>query len=102
VIANLVGTSTGLWLNVTSAGLPRWNGNVTGMWDLGTNQDWVDLATFLPETYSDGKPVVFDDSATGTTTVDLTATVSPASINFNNSILLTPSLVRARSPALLD
>jgi len=87
VIANLVGTSTGLWLNVTSAGLPRWNGNVTGMWDLGTNQDWVDLATFLPETYSDGKPVVFDDSATGTTTVDLTATVSPASINFNNSIL---------------
>jgi autotransporter-associated beta strand protein len=87
VIANLVTTSTSISLNVTSAGLPRWNGNVTGMWDLGTNQDWIDLGTLLPTTYSDGKPVVFDDNATGTTTVDLTATVSPASINFNNNVL---------------
>ena len=37
--------------------------------------------------YVDGKPVLFNDDAAGTTTVDLTATVSPASINFDNNVL---------------
>jgi len=87
VAANLSVTGTQVVLNVTSSGEPRWNGNVTGGWDLGTNQDWFDLITLVPTVYSDGKPVVFDDNATGTTTVTLTGTVKPAAINFNNDVL---------------
>lgn len=85
VVAHLATTGTQLQLVVTSSGAPRWDGNVTGAWDLGTNQDWFDLGTMVLTTYSDGKPVVFDDNAAGTTTVNLTATVSPASVNFNNN-----------------
>ena len=85
VVANLATVGNTLELVVTSAGAPRWNGNVTGDWDFGTNQDWFDLGTLMPTTYKDGEPVVFDDNASGTTTVNLTATVSPASINFNNN-----------------
>jgi autotransporter-associated beta strand protein/T5SS/PEP-CTERM-associated repeat protein len=87
VVANVQNTGGMLELVVTSAGAPRWNGTVTGDWDFGTNQDWFDLGTLLPTTYKDGEPVVFDDNASGTTTVDLTATVSPASLNFNNNSL---------------
>ncbi|HVM49545.1 MAG TPA: autotransporter-associated beta strand repeat-containing protein [Candidatus Acidoferrum sp.] len=87
VAAHLATSGNTLELVVTSAGAPRWDGQVLGQWDLGTNQDWFDLGTLMPTTYSDGKPVVFDDSAAGTTTVDMTATVKPASINFNNNNL---------------
>ncbi len=87
VVAHLTTAGNTLELIVTSAGAPRWNGNVTGAWDLGTNQDWIDLGTLLPVAYSDGKPVVFDDNATGTTTVNVSATVAPASITFTNNSL---------------
>jgi len=87
VAATLATAGNTLELVVTSSGEPRWNGNVTGDWDLGSNQDWFDLITLVPTAYSNGKPVVFDDNATGTTTVNLTVAVSPGSINFNNNAL---------------
>jgi autotransporter-associated beta strand protein len=75
-------------LVITGAGAPRWNGNVAGgVWDANTTANWIDLITSLATTYHDGEPVLFDDNASGTTTVDLTATVAPGSINFNNSSL---------------
>src|ERR1019366_188737 len=86
-VAHLTTITNTLELVVTSAGAPRWDGNVTGTWDFGTNQDWFDLGTLVLTTYSDGKPIVFNDDAAGTTTVNLTATVAPASVNFNNSVL---------------
>ena len=87
VVANLVETGSQLQLNVTSAGAPRWNGNVAGTWNFGTNQDWFDLGTLLPATYSDGKPVVFNDAAAGTTNVNITANVKPSSIVVTNDLL---------------
>ena len=87
VAAHVVNSGGVLELVVTSAAAPRWNGNVTGDWDLGANQDWYDLGTMLPTAYADGEPVVFDDNATGTTTVNLTTIVHPFSINFNNNAL---------------
>ena len=87
VVATLATSGNVLNLVVTSAGAPRWDGNVTGVWSFGTNQDWYDLATMGLTVYTDGKPVIFDDNAAGTTTVNLTASVAPASINFNNSTL---------------
>ena len=87
VVATLATAGNVLNLVVTSAGAPRWDGNVSGVWSFGTNQDWYDLATLGLTVYTDGKPVIFDDNAAGTTTVNLTATVAPASLNFNNSTL---------------
>ena len=75
-------------LVITGAGAPRWDGSVAGgVWDINTTANWIDLITSSPTTYHDGEPVVFDDNASGTTTVNLTATVAPGSINFNNSSL---------------
>ncbi len=75
-------------LIITGAGAPRWDGSITGgVWDMNTTANWVDLITSLATTYHDGEPVVFDDNASGTTTVNLGVTVAPGSINFNNSSL---------------
>lgn len=73
-------------LVITSAGAPRWNGNVAGgIWDISATTNWIDLITGNPTTYHDGEPVLFDDTATGTTTVNVSTTVKPGSVTFNNT-----------------
>ena len=54
---------------------------------MNTTSNWIDLITSSATTYNNGEPVVFDDNASGTTTVNLTVPVTPGSINFNNSSL---------------
>ncbi len=87
VVATLSETSSQLQLVITSAGAPRWDGNVAGTWNFSANQDWFDLGTLLPTTYSDGKPVVFNDAAVGTTNVNITTIVKPSSIVVTNDLL---------------
>jgi autotransporter-associated beta strand protein len=60
-----------------------WSGAVNGNWDIATT-NW--LANGIPVSYQDGIPVVFDDSVLGNTTVSVSATVSPASVVFSNSV----------------
>jgi hypothetical protein len=55
-----------------------YTGAVSNSWDTTS-------ANFSPTTYSDGQPVLFDDTATGSTTVYIPSTVSPGSVTFNNS-----------------
>lgn len=75
-------------LVVTSAGAPYWTGNVSGgVWDVGTTANWTDLATGVSEPFQNGEPVVFNDNATGTTTISLGTTVQPGSISINNTAL---------------
>lgn len=76
-----------LYLNITGVGLPRWDGQAGGNWDVGITTNWVELSTGLPTTYSDGAPALFNDSALGTTTVNLVATVQPSGVTFTNIIL---------------
>lgn len=59
-----------------------WNGNVDGNWDAST-YNWLAGATST--NFTDGSAVRFDDNATGTTTVNLAATVSPKSTLAVNS-----------------
>ena len=59
-----------------------WNGNVDGKWDAST-YNWLAGATST--NFTDGSAVRFDDNATGTTTVNLVATVSPKSTLAVNS-----------------
>jgi len=78
-------------LVITSVSTPKWNGNVSGgAWDINTTANWLPVSggggaiTYLQYSVP-GDSVLFDDSATGTTTVNLTTTLSPTSITVNNS-----------------
>ena len=74
-------------LVITGVNQPRWDGQAGGTWDTGADTNWVNIGTGLPATYSDPSPVVFDDNALGTTTVNLTTTVNPIGIMVNNTAL---------------
>ena len=69
-----------------------WRGGVSGNWDInnGGNNIWVGNNSGTPTDYTEdpvfGDDVVrFDDTATGTTTVNLTTTVSPQSLTVSNT-----------------
>jgi autotransporter-associated beta strand protein len=89
IVANLVtnGPNSTIDLNITTVNLPRWDGEAGGNWDINLTTNWVNIGTSLPTFYSDGNPVLFDDNALGTTTVNLTTTVTPKSVLINNSNL---------------
>lgn len=68
------------------AGAPAalfWSGAVNGSWNT-TAANW--LSNGVSADFQAGSAVIFDDSATGSTTVSNVVTVSPASIVFNNSL----------------
>ncbi|HET6410355.1 MAG TPA: autotransporter-associated beta strand repeat-containing protein, partial [Chthoniobacteraceae bacterium] len=73
-----------------SGDLPVWTGAQNGNWTtnaIGGLSNWKLQATGNPTDFLTGDTVVFDDSATGTTTVNIsTASVSPTSTTFDNSV----------------
>ncbi len=73
-------------LNVTSVSLPRWQGDVSAVWDT-TTQNWINLVSGNPSTYSNATPTLFNDDATGTTNVVLNTTVTPGLLTFDHSFL---------------
>ena len=74
-------------LVITGVNLPVWNGLAGGNWDIGVTTNWSNLGTGLPTSYTEGSIVLFDDSAPGTTTVNLVTTVNPGSVTITNSSL---------------
>lgn len=66
-----------------------WNGQTNGVnngnWNILTTSNWVITGTSTPYGYQDTTPVTFDDTAAGTTTVNLTTTVSPGSLTVSNA-----------------
>ncbi|HWD21213.1 MAG TPA: autotransporter-associated beta strand repeat-containing protein [Verrucomicrobiae bacterium] len=89
VTANLVDNASGhsIDLDITDVNLPRWDGNAGGVWDIGLTTNWINIGTGLATFYRQGNAVAFDDSATGTTTVNLAAAVTPANVTINNNSL---------------
>jgi autotransporter-associated beta strand protein len=88
VTANIVTNPAGsIDLAISFVAAPRWEGVISGAWDIGTTANWVELSTTLPTTYTDGNAVLFNDAATGTTSVNLGVTVRPAKVTFNNTNL---------------
>src|ERR1035437_2153947 len=85
-ISNNVANSS-IDLVITSVNAPRWEGQAGGNWDIGLTTNWINIGNGLPTVYSDGSAVVFDASATGTTTVNLVTIVHPQSITINNTNL---------------
>jgi len=80
-------TSGTLDLVITSVGIPRWDGRAGGTWDINVTTNWTDLVTGLPTFYKDGAAVLFDDTALGTTVVNLVANVVPGTLEVTNSAL---------------
>lgn len=75
-------------LNVTNASLPYWDATVNDLWDTST-VNWINTIGPAATAYSDGDPVLFDDSVDGDTqgAVVLNSTVTPASVTFDNSFV---------------
>lgn len=74
-------------LQITSAELPRWNGQITGnIWDINNTANWINIGTGLETVYKEGNAVLFDDNATSPT-VNLPGTVAPVSVEFKNNSL---------------
>jgi autotransporter-associated beta strand protein len=55
-----------------------WNGNLSGDWDT-SSANWQGAKTYAQKDY-----VLFDDTATGTTTVNLTASLTPGLLTVSN------------------
>lgn len=85
--ANIVTNGNTIALNISSVNLPRWDGASGNDWDIGLTTPWINIGTGLPTTYGQGNFVLFDDNATGNTTVNLTTTVNPGSVTINNTNL---------------
>jgi autotransporter-associated beta strand protein len=78
-------------LNITAVAEPEWSGLLSSEWStnkLPLPKNWVFITDGkTPTDYTDGNSVLFNDVATGTTTVNVSvANVSPASVIFNNSV----------------
>ena len=94
VMANLVNdTANGsIDLSVTGVDYPIWTGARSGEWSSATlagPKNWVLNSNHSSTTdYLAGDTVLFDDSATGTTTVNISAAdVSPSAVTFANNTL---------------
>jgi autotransporter-associated beta strand protein len=93
-ISNNVANSS-IDLVITGVLVTTWTGQVNGVnadsWDIGTTRNWVTqsgAASAYTQPSMPGNAVVFDDSAAGTTSVNLTsASLSPVSLTVNNSTL---------------
>jgi autotransporter-associated beta strand protein len=84
--------SSGGFITLTISGdAPKWTGLDNGNWVVGftgSNSNWKLISGGGPTNYIEGDTVLFDDSATGTTTIDISAAnVAPTLTTFNNSTL---------------
>jgi autotransporter-associated beta strand protein len=81
-LSNNVAAST-IDLVVTDLNPLVWDGVPNGDWDIGTTANWQLGGSSA--SYSDGSRVLFNDSASGATSVNLTTALNPAAVNFDNS-----------------
>ncbi|HEV8606106.1 MAG TPA: autotransporter-associated beta strand repeat-containing protein [Tepidisphaeraceae bacterium] len=72
------GNNGSIRLTVPPPGSKIWTGATDGNWDTTTN-NW------LPSQFANGNDAIFDDSASGTTTVNIVSPVTPASVTVNNT-----------------
>ncbi len=85
VTANLVDDPTNgiISLNVSASNPLTWKGSPSSTWDVGTSTSWTLAAA--PSVFQNGAITLFDDTATGSTTVAIPSPVSPLSVSVNNS-----------------
>lgn len=96
VVGTLVNNTANTSLDVTITGQdsPKWTGAANGNWDIDTGggtgtSNWKELISGNTTKYlqgaTGGDTVLFDDTATGTTNVNLTTELRPLDITVNNT-----------------
>ncbi len=78
----LAAVANGISSDLLSFTTTVWRGPLSGDWDTST-LNWMKSA--VGSNYNQGDFVIFDDSVTGTTNVNLTTTLLPGGILFNNA-----------------
>lgn len=99
ILASLVNNTTdsSVDLNVTGFDVPKWTGAMNGNWDIDTTgtggagtANWKEVSSGNTTRYLQGSAgmdtVLFDDSATGVTTINLAAALSPSGFTVNNNM----------------
>jgi fibronectin-binding autotransporter adhesin len=85
---NLANSSIDVVITSSDIGLLTWDGQTNGApignWDISVTPNWKG-GNYYSQLSVVGDPVVFDDTASGTTTVTLMADLSPVSVLVNNS-----------------
>lgn len=82
LVHNVAGTS--IDLNITAIDFPKWTGSINGVWD-GVTQNWQLVVGGGPTNYQNLDAVLFDDTATGSTSIDVSTAFTPSAITFNNT-----------------
>jgi len=81
-IGNLSFAGNKLLLNITATAY-KWTGANNGSWDITTANNWLQNGS--PVVFANGGPALFDDTATGPTSVAINGVVQPTSVTVNNS-----------------
>ncbi len=88
-LTGVFGTSSNFLTLTVNGDAPKWTGLDNGNWQVGStgaNSNWKLQTAGTATNYIDGDLVLFDDTAQGTTNVNIAANVTPgASITFNNT-----------------
>jgi fibronectin-binding autotransporter adhesin len=82
-------TASQIELVVSSVPVRRWQGAASAAWNT-TDANWLDTFSGpgTAVTFADGDgPVIFDDTATGPTSISLATTVAPVTTQFTNEVL---------------
>ena len=88
VVGNSNGTtnSVSASLTVLAGHSLKWNSaGTTGVWDMGSTADWLDLSNSTQTVFSNYDQVLFDDTVGVSNNVILNGTVSPSAITVNSS-----------------
>jgi autotransporter-associated beta strand protein len=82
-IQNNPGNSS-LDLVITALNAIKWTGATDNNWDSSTT-NWQNLSTLVPQAYSDGQYLTFDDTATGPTAILVGGNPQPGSMTVSNN-----------------
>jgi autotransporter-associated beta strand protein len=86
-VGSLVNTGSTIALNINGDS-PKWTGLDNGNWIIGAtgaNKNWKLITGGGATDFIDGDAVLFDDTAAGTTTIDVGTNVNTGGITFNNT-----------------
>ena len=89
-ITGTFGNSSNFITLTVNGDTPKWTGLDNSSWVVGAtgaNDNWKLVTANTATDYIEGDIVLFDDSATGTTSVTINSVLNPASTSFNNSAL---------------
>ncbi len=83
--ASLLNSGSAIQLDITLIDSPKWTGAINGVWDINNTVNWQLIDAGTQTGYLQKDNVIFDDSATGTTSISLNVSVTPYTVTFSNN-----------------